>query len=91
MQLGKQVGNRNRNLQASKVPLESQAQGNSLFTSAALNQRVCPKDSPCKAQVWLPEGERRQISLKAGVDQVDKQTQQNRKITDADRRNSTDR
>jgi len=39
----------NRNLQTSKVPLKSQAQGTSLFTSAAQNQRGCPKDSPWEA------------------------------------------
>jgi len=31
----------NRNLQTSKAPLESQAQGTSLFTSAASNQKGC--------------------------------------------------
>src|SRR5688572_1839608 len=36
--------NRNHNLQASKAPLESQAQGTSLFTSAASSQRGCPKE-----------------------------------------------
>src|ERR1043165_7585623 len=36
--------NRNRNLQTSKAPLESQAQGTSLFTSAASSQRGCPKE-----------------------------------------------
>src|SRR6218665_3995895 len=51
-----------RKLQTSKAPLESQAQGTSLFTSAASNQRVFPKNSPWEAQVRLPEGERmRQI------------------------------
>ena len=30
------IYNRNRNLQTSKMPLESQAQGTSLFTSAAI-------------------------------------------------------
>src|SRR6218665_1084863 len=34
--------NRNRKLQTSKAPLKSQAQGTSLFTSAASNQRVFP-------------------------------------------------
>src|SRR6218665_2438760 len=56
--------NRNRNckLQTSKAPLKSQAQGNSLFTSAASNQRGFPKNSPWEAQVRFPEGERmRQI------------------------------
>src|SRR6218665_2512369 len=48
----------NRNLQTSKAPLKSQAQGTSLFTSAASNQRGFPKNSPWVAQVWLPEGER---------------------------------
>ena len=43
----------NRNLQTSKVPLKSQAQGTSLFTSAASNQRGCPKNSPWEAQVQL--------------------------------------
>lgn len=33
----------NRNLQTSKAPLESEAQGTSLLTSAAANQRGCPK------------------------------------------------
>ena len=38
---GKIKGRRlNRNLQTSKAPLENQAQGTSLFTSAATNQRV---------------------------------------------------
>ena len=32
--------NRNRNLQTSKATLEGQAQGTSLFASAASNQRV---------------------------------------------------
>src|SRR6218665_2638593 len=54
--------NRNRKLQTSKEPLKSQAQGTSLFTSAASNQRGFPKNSPWVAQVRLPEGERmRQI------------------------------
>src|SRR6218665_779039 len=43
--------NRNRKLQTSKAPLKSQAQGTSLFTSAASNQRVFPKNSPWEAQV----------------------------------------
>src|SRR6218665_3865033 len=34
--------NRNRKLQTSKAPLKSQAQGTSLFTSAASNQRGFP-------------------------------------------------
>src|SRR6218665_1229809 len=56
------VHNRNRNLQTSKAPLKSQAQGTSLFTSAASNQRGFPKNSPWEAQIRLPEGERmRQI------------------------------
>src|SRR6218665_1510653 len=38
--------NRNRKLQTSKAPLKSQAQGTSLFTSAASNQRGFPKNSP---------------------------------------------
>src|SRR6218665_3977957 len=53
--------NRNRKLQTSKAPLKSQAQGTSLFTSAASNQRCVPKNSPREAQVRLPEGERREI------------------------------
>src|SRR6218665_1946181 len=41
---------------------KSQAQGTSLFTSAASNQRGFPKNSPWEAQVRFPEGERmRQI------------------------------
>jgi len=36
--------NRNRKLQTSKAPLKSQAQGTSLFTSAASNQRCFPKN-----------------------------------------------
>ena len=50
--------NRNRKLQTSKTPLKSQAQGTILFTSAALNQRGFPKNSPWEAQVRLPDGER---------------------------------
>jgi len=38
--------NRNRKLQTSKAPLKSQAQGTSLFTSAASEQRGFPKNSP---------------------------------------------
>src|SRR6218665_3077082 len=54
--------NRNRKLQTSKAPLKSLAQGTSLFTSAASNQRGFPKNSPWEAQVRFPEGERmRQI------------------------------
>src|SRR6218665_270147 len=54
--------NRNRKLHTSKAPLKSQAQGTSLFTSAASNQRGFPKNSPWEAQVRSPEGERmRQI------------------------------
>src|SRR6218665_2569798 len=54
--------NRNRKIQTSKAPLKSQAQGTSLFTSAASNQRGFPKNSPWDAQVRFPEGERmRQI------------------------------
>ena len=34
----------NRNLQTSKAPLKSQAQGTSLFTSATSNQRGCSKE-----------------------------------------------
>src|SRR6218665_1208527 len=53
---------RNRKLQTSKAPLKSQAQGTSLFTSAASNQRGFPKNSPWEAQVRFPEGARmRQI------------------------------
>ena len=49
-------------LQTSKAPLKSQAQGTSLFTSAASIQRGFQKNSPWEAQVRLPEGERmRQI------------------------------
>ena len=36
----------NRNLKISKSPLKSQAQGTSLFTSAASNKRGYPEDSP---------------------------------------------
>src|SRR6218665_3998832 len=50
--------NRNRKLQTSKAPLKRQAQGTSLFTSAASNQGDFPKNSPWEAQVRLPEGER---------------------------------
>ena len=50
--------NYNRNLQTSKAPLNSQAQGTSLFTSAASNQKGCLNDGPWEAQVRLPEGER---------------------------------
>src|SRR6218665_81978 len=54
--------NRNRKLQTSKVPLKSQAQGTTLFTSAASNQRGFPKNSLWEAPVRFPEGERmRQI------------------------------
>jgi len=53
--------NHNRKLQTSKALLKSQAQGTSLFTSAASNQRGFPKNSQWEAQVRLPEGERRQI------------------------------
>ena len=56
------VNNRNRKLKTSKAPFKSQAQGTSLFTSAASNQRGFPKNSPWEAQVRFPEGERlRQI------------------------------
>ena len=55
------IVNRNRKLQISKAPLKSQAQGTSLFTSAASNQRGSPKKSPWEAQVRLPEGEGRKI------------------------------
>lgn len=37
-------------------PLLSQAQGTSLFTSAASNQRDCPEDSLSEVRVRLPEG-----------------------------------
>src|SRR6218665_3104723 len=47
------VINRNRNLQTSKAPLKSLAKSSSLFTSAASNQRGCPKDSLWEAQVLL--------------------------------------
>src|SRR6218665_3384753 len=50
--------NRNRKLQTSKAPLKSQAQGTSLFTSAASNQWGLPKNSPWEAQVRYPEDER---------------------------------
>src|SRR6218665_817530 len=54
--------NSNRKIQISKAPLKSQAQGTSLFTSAASNQRVFPKNSPWEEQVRFPYGERmRQI------------------------------
>jgi len=52
---------RNRNLQTSKAPFKSKAQGTSLFTSAASNQWGCQKDNPWEAQVRLPESERGQI------------------------------
>jgi len=45
--------NRNCNFQISKAPLKSQAHGTSLFTSAASNQKVCPKDGPWDAQLRL--------------------------------------
>ena len=36
------------NLGVSRAPLKRQEyQGNNLFTSAATNQRCCPKGSPC--------------------------------------------
>jgi len=35
---------RNRNLQTSKAPLKSQAQGTSLFMSTVLNQRNSPEE-----------------------------------------------
>jgi len=47
MPLSTTVDIRNRNLQTSKAPLEGQAQGTSLFTSATSNQRVskeCKRD-----------------------------------------------
>ena len=56
--------NRNRNLQTPKAPLKSQAQGTSLFTSAASNRRDFPKNSPWEVQVRFPEGQRmRQIRV----------------------------
>src|SRR6218665_584836 len=45
--------NCNRNLQTSKMPLKSQAQGTCLFTSATSNQRGCPKSSLWEAQVRI--------------------------------------
>ena len=51
-----------RKLQTSKVPLKSQAQGTSLFTSAASSQRGCPKGSQKEVRVRLPEGQRGQSS-----------------------------
>src|SRR6218665_2900872 len=48
--------NCNRKLQTSKAPLKNQAQGTSLFTSAASNQRGFPKNSPWEAQVRLKFG-----------------------------------
>ena len=47
--------NHNRNLQTSKAPLESQAQGTSLFTIAASSQRGCPKISPREVRVRFPK------------------------------------
>jgi len=47
----KYLCNRNRNTQNSKAPLKSQAQDISLFTSAASNQRGCPKNSPCTGRI----------------------------------------
>ena len=58
--------NRNRKLQTSKAPLKSQAQGTSLFTSAASNQRVFAKNSPWEAQVRLPEGALRECVKSEG-------------------------
>src|SRR6218665_1799274 len=58
MRTGQSYRNRNSKLQTSKAPLKSQAQGPSLFTSAASNQRGFPKNSPWEAQVRFPEGER---------------------------------
>jgi len=55
------LSDRNHNLQTTKVPLKSRAQGSRLFTSAASYQRDCPKNSPREAKVRLPEGERGQI------------------------------
>src|SRR6218665_3021859 len=43
--------NRTRNPQTYEAPLESQAQGSSIFTSAASNQKVCPEDSLWEDQV----------------------------------------
>src|SRR6218665_2013338 len=59
--------NRNRKLQTSKAPLKTQEQGTSLFTSAASNQRVFPKNSPWEAQVRLPEGERMRLRVQVGL------------------------
>jgi len=44
--------NRTHNPGISRAPLKSQVhQGTSLFTSAATNQRGCPKSSPWYAQI----------------------------------------
>ena len=52
--------NRNRSLQTSKAPLESQVQDAGVLTGAGLNQRGCLKGTPEEVQVRLPEGQRRQ-------------------------------
>src|SRR6218665_3668990 len=68
--------NRNRNLKTSKALLESQAhQGNSLFTSAATNQRVVTKGGVKRSSgpiSRIPGGDR--VAVKAGVVQVEKGT-----------------
>ena len=54
--------NRNRNLQTSKAPLKSQAQGTmQLIHELCVKSEGFPKNSPWEAQVRLPEGERREI------------------------------
>src|SRR6218665_576789 len=58
--------NRNRKLQISKAHLKSQAQGTSLFTSAASNHRGFPKHSPWEALVWFPYGVREEASNQRG-------------------------
>ena len=57
------TSNRNRQLQTSKAPLKSQAQGTSLFTSAASNQRGFPKNSPWEAQVRFPDCDGKNLGL----------------------------
>src|SRR5688572_27132396 len=47
---------RYRNLQTSKVPFESRAQGSSLFTSAASRQRGCLKGRQKEVRDRLPGG-----------------------------------
>ena len=51
------IHNRNRNLNISIVPLKSRAQGTSLFTSAATNQRDCPKVKQVISPGDFPLGE----------------------------------